>query len=282
MSEFRRLVFFKLIRLLSSALMRENVKDLHMQLENKVALITGASSGIGAATAKLFAAQGAKVILGARRKPELNDVAQKIEQNGGTAIAIVGDVQDEQYSQTLVDAAVEQFGGLDIAFNNAGTLGALGDLPSIKGADWDATIRTNLTSGFYGAKYQLPALQNRGGGSLIFTSTFVGYTVGLPGMAAYAASKAGLIGMAQCLAAEYGPQNIRVNALLPGGTNTRMAPDRATDPESYDAIASFHALKRIADPEEIANAALFLASDSSSFVTGSAMLVDGGNSILKA
>lgn len=252
-----------------------------MQLDKKVAIVTGASSGIGAATAELFAAHGAKVVLGARRETELNAVVERIKETGGDAIALAGDVQSEAYAQDLVNCATQHFGGLDIAFNNAGTLGALGDVPSILAEDWDTTLQTNLTSGFYAAKYQLPAMLARGSGSLIFTSSFVGYTIGLPGMTAYAASKAGLIGMTQCLAAEYGPQNIRVNALLPGGTNTAMAPDRETDPEGFDGIANFHALKRIADPSEIADAALFLASGSSSFVTGSAMLVDGGNSILK-
>ena len=139
--------------------------------------------------------------------------------------------------------------------------------------------RTNLTSAFYAAKHQIPALRARGGGAIVFTGTFVGHTVGLPGMAAYAASKAGLIGLVEVLAIEHGPENIRVNALLPGGNKTDMA---RADEGSRRVVAGSHALKRMAEPEEIAGAALFLVSDLGSFVTGSAMLADGGNSIAKA
>lgn len=125
-------------------------------------------------------------------------------------------MKSETYARALVDLALTRFGGLDIAFNNAGTTGTPGSLPGLELAQWQETLDTNLTSAFVGAKYQIPAMQARGGGSLIFTSTFVGHTLGLPGMAAYAASKAGLIGLTQVLAAEYGAQGVRVNALLPG------------------------------------------------------------------
>jgi NAD(P)-dependent dehydrogenase (short-subunit alcohol dehydrogenase family) len=124
-------------------------------------------------------------------------------------------------------------------------------------------------------------MRQSGGGSIIFTSSFVGHTGGLPGMAAYGASKAGLIGLTQCLAAEHGPEGIRVNALLPGGIKTPMSKSFGDDPETLAAIAAIHALKRMGDPLEIAKAALFLASDASSFVTGSALLAEGGSSIGK-
>ena len=126
---------------------------------------------------------------------------------------------------------------------------------------------------------QIPPMLDRGGGSLIFTSTFVGHTAGLPGVAAYAAGKAGLIGLVQALAAEFGPKGIRVNALLPGGTETPMAQAMISTPEDRKFVENMHALKRIAEPEEIAQSALYLASDMSSFTTGTAMLVDGGVSI---
>lgn len=252
-----------------------------MHLQGKVAIITGASSGIGEATAKLFVQQGARVVLGARQKDRLNEIVAVIRENGGEAVALAGDVQEEQYAATLVETAFSSFGGLDIGFNNAGTIGAVGDIPSMTDDNWRSVIQTNLTSAFYAAKHQIPAMADRGAGSVIFTSTFVGYTIGLPGMAAYAASKAGLIGMVQCLAVDHGPSRIRINALLPGGTRTAMMGDFSDDPNAADAIAQFHALKRMAEPEEIARAAAFLASDAASFVTGSAMLVDGGNSITK-
>ncbi|MDT8895871.1 SDR family oxidoreductase [Halomonas sp. I1] len=250
-------------------------------LQQKVAIVTGASSGIGRAAARLFASEGARVVLGARRRPELDRVVADIEAAGGEAIAVAGDVQDEAHAKALVDTAVGRFGGLDIAFNNAGTMGRMASTSELSREDWTQVIDTNLTGAFLGARHQVPALLERGGGSLIFTSSFVGYTVGIPGVAAYAASKAGLIGLAKTLAVEHGAQGLRANAILPGGADTPMnmvnAPD-ATQ-EVRDFVEGLHALKRIASPEEIARAALYLASDASSFVSGSAMLVDGGLSV---
>jgi NAD(P)-dependent dehydrogenase (short-subunit alcohol dehydrogenase family) len=251
-------------------------------LTNKVAIITGASSGIGYATAMLFAARGARVVVGARRGEALATLVTEIDRLGGQAIALAGDVKDEPYAKALVDLAVEQYGGLDIAFNNAGTNGALGvDSSELPVEEWQDALATNLTSAFLGAKYQIPAMRRRGQGSLIFTSSFVGYTVGFPQNAAYAASKSGLIGLTRALAAEYGAHAIRVNALLPGGTDTPMGREFASTPEIMAFVKSIHALKRLADPKEIAHAALFLASDASSFTTGTALFADGGVSICK-
>lgn len=251
-------------------------------LSNKVAIVTGASSGIGYATAKLFAREGAKVVVSARRQAELDVLIEEITQAGGHAVALAGDVRDEAFAQAVVELATDYFGGLDVAFNNAGTLGEMGAVPDMSLSGWEDTIRTNLTSAFLGAKYQIPAMLNRGGGSLIFTSSFVGYTVGLPGMAAYAASKAGLIGLTQALASEFGSKGIRVNALLPGGTDTPMGRAFANTPDALAFVHGLHALERMAQPEEIAQSALYLASDASSFTTGSALLADGGVSINRA
>jgi NAD(P)-dependent dehydrogenase (short-subunit alcohol dehydrogenase family) len=248
-------------------------------LTNKVAIITGASSGIGRATAKLFAREGAQIVVAARRQPELDALVSEISTEGGRAIAMAGDVKDESFAAALVKGAVDTFGGLDIAFNNAGTMGPLGATPEVTLSGWSDTLDTNLTSAFLAAKYQIPAMLERGGGSLIFTSTFVGYTAGLPGVAAYAASKSGLIGLTQALAAEFGPKDIRVNAILPGGTDTPMAQAMIGTPEGRAFVEGMHALKRIAVPDEIAKSVLYLASDAASFTTGTAMLVDGGVSI---
>lgn len=249
-------------------------------LLGKVAIITGASAGIGYATAKLFAREGAKVVVAARRQPELNTLVAEIAETGGSAVALAGDVKDEAYAKALVDVAISKFGGLDIALNNASTLGDLSvSVSDLTLSSWDDTLATNLTSAFLGAKYQIPAMLKRGGGSLIFTSSFVGYTAAFPPMTAYAASKAGLIGLTKVLAVAYGPQNIRVNALLPGGTDTPMGQTFANTPEARAFVANLHGLKRIAQPEEIAKSALYLASDLSSFTTGAALLADGGVSI---
>lgn len=250
-------------------------------LSNKTAIITGASSGIGRAAARLFANAGASLVLGARRAEELHRLAEEISNAGGRAVAIPGDISDSSYGAVLVQTALSQFGRLDIAFNNAGTLGHSVPFGETDPADWQNTLDTNLTGAFNCAQPQLDAMTEAGQGSVIFTSSFVGHTVGFPGMAAYAASKAGLIGLTKVLAAEYGPRGIRINALLPGGTDTPMASESASSPDMLDYVRGIHALKRIAEPEEIAEAALFLASDSARFVTGAAFLADGGVSITR-
>jgi len=248
-------------------------------LANKVAIVTGASSGIGYATAKCFAHEGAKVVVAARRQHQLDQLVDEIADDGGEAIALAGDVNDEAYAQALVELACRHYGGLDIAFNNAGITGQSGPTPGMLFSQWQETINTNLSSAFLGAKYQLPAMLARGAGSVIFTASFAGYTVGFPEMAAYSASKAGLVGLSQSLATEFGSRGIRVNALLPGGTDTPMGRAFANSPETLSFVEALHALKRLATPQEIAKSALYLASDASSFTTGSALLVDGGVSI---
>jgi NAD(P)-dependent dehydrogenase (short-subunit alcohol dehydrogenase family) len=250
-------------------------------LSGKVAIVTGASSGIGRATAKLFAQEGASLVVAARGQAGLDSLVAEIEASGGQAVALAGDVRDEQLAKALVETARERFGGLDIAVNNAGTLGEMAPVHELSTAGWRETIDTNLTSAYLGAKHQVPAMVARGGGSLIFTSTFVGYSVGFPGMSAYAAAKAGVIGLAKVIAAEYGAQGVRANAILPGGTDTPMGHVVISSPEMRSFVESMHALKRLAEPEEIARSMLHLASDSGSFITGTAFLVDGGVSICR-
>ncbi len=250
-------------------------------LINKVAIVTGASAGIGRATALLLAQEGARLVLTARRQPELDLLVAEIERAGGDAVALAGDVREESLAKALVSLAIDRFGGLDIAFNNAGIVGEMKSIADVSLAEWHDVIDTNLTAAFLGAKHQVPAMIARGGGSLIFTSSFVGYSVGMPGMAAYAASKAGQIGLAKALAAEFGAKGIRANAILPGGTDTPSSITNlpGSTPEVLAFVQGLHALKRMATPDEIARSVLHLASDASSFITGTALLVDGGVSI---
>ncbi|RKE79890.1 SDR family oxidoreductase [Rhizobium sp. AG855] len=246
-------------------------------LNGKVAIITGASSGIGLATARLFAECGAAVVLNARGVGALDDAASQIRRSGGRAVTVPGDVAQTATHAKMVEAALGHFGRLDIAINNAGTVGKIAPLAELDTEMWHDVINVNLTSAFLAARTQIPAMLQTGGGALVFLSSFVGTSVGLPGMAAYGAAKAGLMGLVKGITADYGAEGIRANALLPGGTDTSMAGDQA----QKDWAASLHALKRIAQPEEIAAAALFLAGPMGSFVAGSALYADGGNAAVK-
>lgn len=245
-----------------------------MLLNGKVTIVTGASSGIGAAAAKLFAAEGASVVLAARRAPELAAIVDEISSDGGKAVWLAGDARDPRHAEALVDLAVKTYGGLDAAFNNVGAVGAMLPVETMTPKQWNEVLEVNLTSAFLAARVQIPAMKRRGAGSIVFTSSFVGFSNGgMPGMGAYAAAKAGLIGLTQSLASEHAADAIRVNALLPGGTQT---PAAGSDPAVLDFIAALHPMKRLAMPREIAQAALFLLSDRASFMTGSPMIVDGG------
>ncbi|MEL7737219.1 SDR family oxidoreductase [Citromicrobium bathyomarinum] len=246
-------------------------------LDGKAAIITGASAGIGRAAAGLFAEHGASLVLVARRADRLEEVAAKIEQDGGQVRVVVGDVTQENTHRDAVAMAVDTFGRLDVAFNNAGLVGEMGPLADTSMETWTQVIDANLTAAFLGARSQIAAMLAGGGGALVFTSSFVGNSVGLPGMGPYAAAKAGLMGLVRAVTADYAAQGIRANALLPGGTATEMAGDA----DQREWAASLHAMKRIADPCEIAQSALFLASDMASFVTGSALWADGGNAAVK-
>lgn len=247
-----------------------------MLLENKTAIITGASSGIGRAAALLFARHGARLVLCARGATGLEGVADEIAGAGGSVTSVAGDVADPATHMAIL-AAAARWGGPDIAFNNAGDVGVLAPLAEQDLANWNAVTAVNLTSAFLAAREQIPAMLARGGGSLIFTSSFVGNSVGLPGMAAYGAAKAGLLGLVKGITADYGARGIRANALLPGGTDTAMAGSAGDKAWA----AGLHAMKRIAHPDEIAQAALFLASDMASFVAGSALWAEGGNAAVK-
>lgn len=251
------------------------------RLRGKVAIITGAGSGVGRATTKLFAQEGARLVITSRRKADLESLAAEVEAMGAEVVPLAGDVRSEPHAKALVELAVERFGRLDIGFNNAGMMGEFGPSLDLSIDGWNQALAINLTSAFLGAKYQVPEMINSGGGSLIFTSATIGRSFALPRLAAYAASKSGLIGLTQALAVEYGDARVRVNAVLPGAVNTPFFRSANPTDEARRHLAGMHALKRVAEPEELARSVLFLASDDSSFVTGTATIVDGGLSIAR-
>ena len=249
-----------------------------MELINKTIIITGASSGIGAAAARLFASEGANVVLGARRSAELSRLTDEINSGGHHAVYLEGDAADSGSADALTELAISAFGNLDGAFNNVGIVGDMVAVPDMSIENWNTVIAVNLTSAFWAAKSQIAAMKRQGFGSIVFTSSFVGFSNGgMPGMGAYAASKAGLNGLVQSLAAEHATDGIRINSLLPGGTITPIAGEG--NQEALDFIARLHPMKRMAAAEEIAQAALFLLSDRAQFMTGSPMIVDGGMSV---
>lgn len=248
-------------------------------LNGKVLIVTGASSGIGNAAARLFARSGASVIATARRQPELKRLLHDTRDYKGSIVPVAGDVTDLSLHESLVQTAAKEFGRLDGAFNNAGSLGSTAPIEETSIESWHETINTNLTSALLAAKTQIPLIRESGGGSIVFTGTFVGYTAAFSGMSAYAASKTGLIGLVKVLAVECAQWRIRVNAIAAGGVDTPMGRESASTPDARTYVEGLHALKRIAQPEEIAASASFLLSDDASFVTGSSMMVDGGISI---
>lgn len=250
-------------------------------IKEKSFIVTGATSGIGRATALALADAGAHVVLSARSKVHLDALVAEISAAGGRAVAVVGDVTEEETSARLVETATAEFGGLDGAFNNAGTSGQLAPIAQFTLADWRQTLDTNLTSVFLGIKYQAPALASRGGGAIVCSSSAVGVSVGLMGNSAYTAAKAAIVGLVKTAAVELAPDNIRVNAIAPAAVDTpaNMVNFPESGPEVRAFVESVHAMKRIARPQEIAAPVVFLLSQSSSFITGSTLLVDGGMTI---
>ncbi|MGM1065109.1 SDR family NAD(P)-dependent oxidoreductase [Saccharothrix sp. Mg75] len=247
------------------------------RLHGKVALVTGASSGIGEAAAKVLAAQGARVVLAARRTDELDRVAKEIEEAGGAAVAVRADVQVDDDLARAVHAAREHFGGLDIAFNNAGSLGTPGMVADQTPDTWSATIATVLTSTFLSMRHEIPAMLERGGGTIVNNASQLGL-VGLGmGVSPYVAGKHGVIGLTKAAALEYAPRNIRVNALALASVDTPMYRGSVGgDEEMAGLFRSMHPLGRIATAEEAASAVAYLAADEAAFFTGSVLVMDGG------
>lgn len=249
-----------------------------MRLANKVALISGGGSGIGAATARLFAREGAKVVVTGRRPGPIEAVAAEV-----AGVAVAGDTIDPAHAAEAVATAVSSFGGLDVVVANAG-VGFGGSVGDVNDEHWQRTLDVNLTGPMVLTRAALPAMLERGGGSIVLVSSINGL-VATTDSAAYGTSKAGLIGLARSLAVDYGPRGIRANALCPGWVVTPMADEEMEilgaargigRQEAYDLATTDVPLRRAATAQEIASCCLFLASDESSIVTGAILVADGG------
>jgi NAD(P)-dependent dehydrogenase (short-subunit alcohol dehydrogenase family) len=249
-----------------------------MRLEGKVALITGGTSGIGTATALRFAAEGAAVVITGRNVERGELVLQAIVAKGGEASFIRSDVRIAKDCREAIEQTLERFGRIDVLFNNAGVFHPK-TVPDCTEEEWDETIDSSLKGAFLMSKYALPSMIERRSGSIIHMSSGWGIQGG-DKAAAYCAAKGGLIVMAKAMAIDHGPFGVRVNCVCPGDVMTPMLPDdaakRGMSWDDYAAGAAKRPLGRIGTAEEIADAVLYLASDESSFVTGTALVVDGG------
>ena len=245
-----------------------------MRLQNKVALITGGGSGIGKASCLLFAREGAKVVVVDLKKETAEATAKQI---GTNARAFGADVSKASDAEAMVAFAEKTFGRLDIVFNNAGVFHPKDESVTSTAEDiWDMVIDINLKGVFFGCQYAIPALQRAGGGSIINTASFVAVMGAAVPQIAYTASKGGVLAMTREIAVEFARQNIRANALCPGPVETPLLAELLADPARRQRRLVHIPMGRFARPEEIANAALFLASDESSYVNGATFLVDGG------
>jgi len=243
------------------------------RLNGKVAVITGAGSGVGRAAARLFAREGARLVLNDVNAAGLDDIA--------AGHAVVGDAANEEVAAKLMSGAVEQYGHIDVLYNNAGigysnpiTHGSVLDIPS---EHWDAVVRNNLRSVYLCCKFAIPHLIEAGGGSIVNTSSIMGLGA-TPGADAYTASKGGIIALSRSLARQFGPQQVRVNVICPGSVATPMIEELLTSEGTEEREAEIP-LRRIGRAEDIAYAALHLASDESSYTTGAVLVIDGGRTL---
>ena len=244
-------------------------------MQGRVALVAGASKGIGAATAEAFAAAGAAVVLGARDIDALNAVAARIGDAGGRALAVQTDVSDAKSARNLVDQALSAFGRLDAAFNNATDGPKPAPLAEIDTDEFDRGIATNVRGTFLGMKYQVPAMLQGGGGAIVNMASLAGLT-GVANLAAYVAGKAGIIGLTKVAALDYADQGIRVNVIAPGTILTHHLERAGEQAQRGAAMAT--PMRRIGTVAEVASTVLWLCSAQSSFITGAVITIDGGQS----
>ncbi|WP_455644901.1 glucose 1-dehydrogenase [Methanosphaera sp.] len=250
-----------------------------MKLENKVAIVTGATAGMGKAISKLFAKEGASVVLLARREERLKEVVADIEKDGGKACYVVGDVTDQDAIDKVVKTAVDEYGKLDILINNAGIMDGFVTVENMDDERWDKVLDVNLTGPMKLARAAVPEMIKAGSGSIVTVASIGGLYGKVSGLA-YTASKHGVIGMSKNIAWTYAKKNIRCNVIAPGGVNTEIGASMdpaSMDMEGYNACAGFIEINpRTGEAEEIAQLALFLASDDASLVNGAVVTADGG------
>lgn len=249
-----------------------------MLLQDKVAIITGGATGIGRSAAQVFAREGAAVVVADINEADGELTAQMVRDAGGQALFVRTDVTRADDVKAMVDATVKTFGGLDCAFNNAGINWPMGSVETISEEDWNKAVAVNQTSVFLCMKYEVPEMRKRGGGAIVNTSSGMGLFA-LPNVAAYIATKHAVIGLTKAAAIDFGPENIRVNALLPGKTLTELT--RASYERlglDLNEVAGGLPLHRMGVPQNQAEAALWLCSERSSFITGHSLICDGGES----
>ena len=251
-----------------------------MQLEGKLAVITGAATGIGRSSARLFAREGAQVVVGDINEDDAQETVDLINNDGGTAHFVRTDVSKAEEMRALMERASELMGGIDVIYNNAGAQRS-GDITEFEESDWDLLMNVNPKSCFFGVKYGVPYLRERGGGSIVNMASLAGLEGG-PGLSAYSASKGAIVAFTRSLAAELGPE-IRVNSVCPGFIDTPFNQPVVSymggRERQAEVVQQAVLLQRQGTPEEVAPVVLFLASDASSYMTGQALVIDGGMSV---
>ncbi len=248
---------------------------MNRRFPDRSVLVTGAGSGIGRAAALLFAQEGGRLIVVDQNEADAQATAALIRDAGGEAFAVGADVSRGASCRAMVERALAAYGRLDVAFNNAGVGGSGFAVADEEEVAWNRIVEVNLKGVFLSMKYEIPALLAAGGGAIVNTASVAGL-VGERGIGSYCASKHGVVGLTRTAALDYIGQGIRINAICPGATRTQLLAAWFQDPKVEEFILSRHPIGRVAEPEEIARAALFLASDDASFIVGQALAVDGG------